>query len=55
MSTILRIRSKRSKGSPGRYEVSARGGRGREMAKKETVKLVATPLTWTPLPEEKDA
>ncbi len=41
--------------SPGRYEVSTRGGRGREMAKKETVKLLATPLTWTPLPEEKDS
>jgi DNA gyrase subunit A len=41
--------------SPERYEVSTRGGRGREMAKKETVKLLATPLTWTPLPEKKDA
>jgi len=40
---------------PGRYEVSARGGRGREMARKESVKLLATPLTWTPLPEGKDA
>ncbi|MGO8970409.1 MAG: DNA topoisomerase (ATP-hydrolyzing) subunit A [Myxococcaceae bacterium] len=41
--------------SPGRYEVSARGGRGREMAKRETVKLLATPFTWTPLPEKKDS
>jgi len=40
---------------PGKYEVSARGGRGREMAKKETVKLVATPLVWTPLPEKKES
>jgi DNA gyrase subunit A len=39
--------------SPARYEVSARGGRGREMARKETVKLVPMPLQWTPLPEEK--
>jgi DNA gyrase subunit A len=41
--------------SPGRYELSARGGRGREMAKKETVKLLATPLVWTPLTEKKES
>ena len=41
--------------SPGRYEVSTRGGRGREMARRETVKLLATLLVWTPLPEKKDA
>jgi len=41
--------------SPGKYELSSRGGRGREMAKKETVKLLATPLVWTPLPEEKES
>ncbi len=40
--------------SPGRYELSARGGRGREMARRETVKLFATPFTFTPLPEKKD-
>jgi len=39
--------------SPTRYEVSARGGRGREMARKETLKLLPAPLRWTPLPEEK--
>ena len=39
--------------SPSKYEVSARGGRGREMARKETVKLLPMPLEWTPLPEEK--
>ncbi|HSP19907.1 MAG TPA: DNA gyrase C-terminal beta-propeller domain-containing protein, partial [Myxococcaceae bacterium] len=38
--------------SPTRYEVSARGGRGREMARKETLKLLAAPLRWTPLPED---
>ncbi len=37
--------------SPTKYEVSARGGRGREMARKETVKLLPMPLQWTPLPE----
>jgi DNA gyrase subunit A len=40
--------------SPAKYEVSSRGGRGREMAKRETVKLVATPVQWTPLPGEKE-
>ncbi|MGQ0508844.1 MAG: DNA gyrase C-terminal beta-propeller domain-containing protein, partial [Myxococcaceae bacterium] len=34
------------------YEVSGRGGKGREMAKKEKVKLVAAPLNWIPLPEK---
>jgi DNA gyrase subunit A len=40
--------------SPAKYEVSSRGGRGREMAKRETVKLVAAPVEWTPLPGEKE-
>jgi DNA gyrase subunit A len=40
--------------SPTRYEVSTRGGRGREMARRETVKLLATPVQWTPLPEKKE-
>jgi DNA gyrase subunit A len=40
--------------SPAKYEVSARGGRGREMAKRETVKVVATPVQWTPLPGDKE-
>jgi DNA gyrase subunit A len=53
-----RIELETSKGkklvlSPAKYEVSARGGRGREMARKETVKLLPIPLQWTPLPEEK--
>ena len=39
--------------SPSKYGISARGGRGREMARRETVKLVPMPLQWTPLPEEK--
>ena len=41
--------------SPGKYELSTRGGRGREMAKRETVKLVATPLVFIPLPEKKES
>ena len=40
--------------SPAKYELSARGGRGREMARKETVKLLAAPLQWTPLPGDKE-
>jgi len=39
--------------SPAKYELSARGGRGREMARKETVKLLSAPPQWTPLPGEK--
>jgi DNA gyrase subunit A len=40
--------------SPAKYEVSARGGRGREMARRETVKVVATPVQWIPLPGDKE-
>jgi DNA gyrase subunit A len=40
--------------SPAKYELSARGGRGREMARKETVKLLSAPPQWTPLPGEKE-
>jgi DNA gyrase subunit A len=40
--------------SPARYELSARGGRGREMARRETVKLLVAPLQWTPLPADKE-
>jgi DNA gyrase subunit A len=40
--------------SPAKYELSARGGKGREMARKETVKLLAAPLQWTPLPGDKE-
>ena len=39
--------------SPVKYELSSRGGRGREMARKETVKLLPAPPAWTPLPGEK--
>src|SRR5262249_2558720 len=38
--------------SPAKYELSARGGRGREMARRETVKLLPAPPQWTPLPGE---
>ncbi|HZH02187.1 MAG TPA: DNA gyrase C-terminal beta-propeller domain-containing protein, partial [Myxococcaceae bacterium] len=38
--------------SPGKYEVSARGGKGREMSKKDRVKGVSMPIQWVPLPEK---
>ncbi len=37
--------------SPGRYEVTGRGGRGREMSKKDSVKSVARPIPFVQLPE----
>ncbi|MGA9524858.1 MAG: DNA topoisomerase IV subunit A [Myxococcaceae bacterium] len=39
--------------SAGKYEVAARGGKGREMAKKDSVKTVNQGLIWERLPEEK--
>jgi DNA gyrase subunit A len=37
--------------SPGKYEVSSRGGKGREMSKKDTVRAVHRELSWVKLPE----
>ncbi|MFZ5471084.1 MAG: DNA gyrase/topoisomerase IV subunit A [Myxococcota bacterium] len=37
--------------SPGRYEVTGRGGKGREMSKKDKVKVVHRPIEWARLPE----
>jgi DNA gyrase subunit A len=37
--------------SPGRYEVTSRAGKGREMSKKDKVKSVKRELTWLQLPE----
>jgi DNA gyrase subunit A len=39
--------------SPGRYEVTGRGGKGREMSKKDKVKNVVRAPVWVPLPAEK--
>ncbi len=39
--------------SPGKYEVTARGGKGREMSKKDSVKTVNQGVIWEHLPEEK--
>jgi DNA gyrase subunit A len=38
--------------SPGRYEVTGRGGKGREMSKKDKVKNVVRAPVWVPLPQE---
>jgi DNA gyrase subunit A len=40
--------------TPGRYEVAARGGKGREMPKKDRVKQVVTKVSFVPLPEKKE-
>jgi DNA gyrase subunit A len=40
--------------SPGRYEVTARGGKGREMSKKDTIKSAERPVVFVPLPEKKE-
>jgi DNA gyrase subunit A len=37
--------------SPGRYEVTSRAGKGREMSKKDKVKSVKRELNWLQLPE----
>ncbi|MHB8876973.1 MAG: DNA gyrase/topoisomerase IV subunit A [Myxococcaceae bacterium] len=38
--------------SPGRYGTTARGGKGREMSRKDKVKLVERPVDWVRLPEK---
>jgi DNA gyrase subunit A len=39
--------------SPRKYEVSGRGGKGREMAKKDRIKVAQRPVQFVPLPEAK--
>jgi DNA gyrase subunit A len=39
--------------SPRKYEVAGRGGKGREMAKKDAVKSVVRAIQFVPLPEQK--
>ena len=38
--------------SPGKYELTSRGGKGREMSKNDTVKKVERTLEWVSLPEK---
>jgi len=40
--------------SPRKYEVASRGGKGREMAKKDRIKTVARPVQFVPLPEKQE-
>ncbi|WP_225413213.1 DNA gyrase/topoisomerase IV subunit A [Stigmatella hybrida] len=40
--------------TPAKYEVTARGGKGHEMSRKDLVKEVQRPITFVPLPEKKD-
>jgi DNA gyrase subunit A len=47
------VKGKKLELSPGRYEVTGRGGKGREMSKKDKVKTVHSPIEWVPLPEPK--
>ncbi len=40
--------------SPGKYGVAGRGGKGREMSKKDKVKSIERPIDWVKLPEKKE-
>ncbi len=40
--------------SPRKYEITARGGKGREMSRKDGIKTVAHQLIFVPLPEKKE-
>ncbi|RKG58672.1 DNA topoisomerase IV subunit A [Corallococcus sp. AB011P] len=40
--------------SPAKFSVTGRGGKGHEMSKRDTVKEVAKPVTFVPLPEKKE-
>jgi len=40
--------------SPGRYGATSRGGKGREMSKKDRIKTIVQTPTWVPLPEKRD-
>jgi len=50
--TLETSKGKSLKFSPGRYEVTGRGGKGREMSKKDEIKTVSRPLELVLLPEE---
>ena len=48
---IETTKGKTLKLSPGRYEVTSRGGKGREMSKKDSVKSISRELQRVSLPE----
>jgi DNA gyrase subunit A len=37
---------------PAKYEVSGRAGKGHDLAKRDTIKQIITPLSWVKLPEK---
>ncbi len=49
--TLETIKGRTLELSPGRYEVTSRAGKGREMSKKDKVKSVKRELNWVQLPE----
>ncbi|MGV3625162.1 MAG: DNA gyrase/topoisomerase IV subunit A [Archangium sp.] len=49
--TIETAKGRSLKLTPVRYEVTSRGGKGREMSKKDTVKSISRPLEFVTLPE----
>ena len=49
--TLETAKGRTLKLSPGKYEVTGRGGKGREMSKKDEVKTVNRPLELISLPE----
>jgi DNA gyrase subunit A len=52
--TLETVKGRKLELSPGKYEVSARGGKGREMSKKDTLKSVEKALNWIKLPDAGD-
>ncbi len=51
--TLETQKGRRLEVSPSKYEVSGRGGKGRELSRKDRVKAVDQGYTWVRLPEEK--
>jgi DNA gyrase subunit A len=49
--TLETVKGKTLKLTPVKYEVTGRGGKGREMSKKDQVKSVTRPLEIVALPE----
>ena len=49
--TLETVKGKTLELSPGRYEVTSRAGKGREMSKKDKVKSVKRELVWITLPQ----
>jgi DNA gyrase subunit A len=50
--TLETDKGKKIKFSVGRHELVARGGKGRQLSRRERIKQVSRPLVWVQLPEE---